>query len=247
MFSVKLLHENLENKYDEIENHYDNATMKGDSGVDLFMPENIIVPANARGFTVDLCVKAVYRQHSIINFIKYMFGCNNTHGFYLYPRSSISKTPLRLSNSVGIIDSGYRGNIIAKVDNLSDEDYTISEHTALFQLVAPDLSNIINIDLFENDEYCCFIDKKTLRNDGAFGSSTDSPFLIDENEIVSNEKNKDIVFCICVILLGLALLSYCINVFDNLVLMMIVLIITFTYNILSGLGNFDIENINLRQ
>ena len=27
----------------------------------------------------------------------------------------------RLSNSVGIIDSGYRGNIMAIVDNLSDE------------------------------------------------------------------------------------------------------------------------------
>ena len=33
--------------------------------------------------------------------------------YYLYPRSSISKTPLRMSNSTGIIDAGYRGEIIA--------------------------------------------------------------------------------------------------------------------------------------
>ena len=31
----------------------------------------------------------------------------------MYPRSSIIKTNLSLSNSVGVIDSGYRGNIIA--------------------------------------------------------------------------------------------------------------------------------------
>jgi len=32
----------------------------------------------------------------------------------LFPRSSISKTPLMLRNSVGVIDSGYRGEIILK-------------------------------------------------------------------------------------------------------------------------------------
>jgi len=32
-------------------------------------------------------------------------------GFYIYPRSSLgAKTPLRLANSVGIIDSGYKGS-----------------------------------------------------------------------------------------------------------------------------------------
>ena len=34
------------------------------------------------------------------------------------PRSSIVKTPLRLSNSVGVIDRGYRGQVTAVVDNL---------------------------------------------------------------------------------------------------------------------------------
>jgi len=35
----------------------------------------------------------------------------------LYPRSSISKTCLQLTNSVGVIDSGYRGEIIFKFDS----------------------------------------------------------------------------------------------------------------------------------
>jgi len=32
----------------------------------------------------------------------------------LYPRSSVSKTGLSLANSVGVVDSGYRGEVILK-------------------------------------------------------------------------------------------------------------------------------------
>jgi len=40
-------------------------------------------------------------------------------GYYLYPRSSLAKTSLRLANSTGIIDAGYRGNILGKFDIVS--------------------------------------------------------------------------------------------------------------------------------
>ena len=33
---------------------------------------------------------------------------------YIFPRSSVSKYPLSLANCVGVIDSGYRGEIICK-------------------------------------------------------------------------------------------------------------------------------------
>ena len=39
--------------------------------------------------------------------------------FYMYPRSSIYKTTLRLANNTGIIDSGYRGNLMGAFDNIS--------------------------------------------------------------------------------------------------------------------------------
>jgi dUTP pyrophosphatase len=48
----------------------------------------------------------------------------------LFPRSSISKTDLTLRNSVGIIDSGYRGEIIFKFNNIlmsSCEPYNVKE------------------------------------------------------------------------------------------------------------------------
>ena len=63
----------------------------------------------------------------------------NYYGYYLYPRSSISKTPLMLANSVGIIDAGYRGEICAMVRNCSNDLYTIKQGDRLFQLCSPDL------------------------------------------------------------------------------------------------------------
>ena len=54
-----------------------------------------------------------------------------------------SKTPLRLSNSVGIIDAGYRGEIKAVVDNIDRErDFVIRTGTRLLQLCSPNLSPI---------------------------------------------------------------------------------------------------------
>jgi len=54
----------------------------------------------------------------------------------IFPRSSIgAKTPLRLSNSVGIIDSGYRGELGVLFDNISDHDYTIHQGDRIAQLM----------------------------------------------------------------------------------------------------------------
>jgi dUTP pyrophosphatase len=49
----------------------------------------------------------------------------------IFPRSSIRKTSLMLSNSVGVIDSGYRGEIIfsfREVDELGDNNYNKKYH-----------------------------------------------------------------------------------------------------------------------
>jgi len=55
---------------------------------------------------------------------------NSKYQFYmlLYPRSSIIKTNLILANSVGVIDSGYRGNIkVCFKYNTQPEDMKIVE------------------------------------------------------------------------------------------------------------------------
>ena len=44
-----------------------------------------------------------------------------------------------MANSVGIIDHGYRGNIMAKVLNTSNEPYQVKKGERLFQLCMPTL------------------------------------------------------------------------------------------------------------
>ena len=87
----------------------------------------------------------------------------NPLSYYLRARSSISKTPMRLANAVGVIDSGYRGNIKAALDNIRDEDYTIKKGSRLVQICSPTLSPIT----------VCIVDKvsETDRGEGGFGST----------------------------------------------------------------------------
>ena len=99
---------------------------KGDAGLDLYVLEDQIFKA---GETAK---------------IKLGISCESTDekGYFLFPRSSISKTPLRLANSIGLIDGGYRGEIMAVCDNIKDYDFSISKGDRLFQLVSADLSTI---------------------------------------------------------------------------------------------------------
>lgn len=55
---------------------------------------------------------------------------------FIMPRSGMSKnTPFRISNSVGLIDSGYRGELGVLLDNTSDSDSFISAGTRIAQLL----------------------------------------------------------------------------------------------------------------
>ena len=88
--------------------------------------------------------------------------------YYLYPRSSIIKTPLRLSNSVGIIDSGYRGEITAVVDKIDNQydSFPIHALDRYFQLCHPSLMpfKVIMVNTIEELGL-------TARGDGGFGST----------------------------------------------------------------------------
>jgi dUTP pyrophosphatase len=82
----------------------------------------------------------------------------------IIPRSSIgAKTSLRLSNSVGLIDSGYRGELGVLYDNISDTPYTINAGDRIAQLlVMPSYrfqAKVVDI-LADSD-----------RGEGGFGSS----------------------------------------------------------------------------
>jgi dUTP pyrophosphatase len=132
---------------------------KGDAGIDLYTPST-----------------ETYTQHSSPIFLNHQIVCRMTKGdetgetpvsYYLYPRSSISKTPLRLANSVGIIDSGYRGHIIAALDYIRGYEYTVDKHSRLVQLCSPTLEPVRLVVCDSLEE----MDMKTDRGSGGFGST----------------------------------------------------------------------------
>lgn len=55
---------------------------------------------------------------------------------FVMPRSGMSKnTPFRISNSVGLIDSGYRGEIGVLLDNTSEHNSFVKKGTRIAQLL----------------------------------------------------------------------------------------------------------------
>ena len=120
---------------------------EGDAGLDLYTIETLRV------------------EPGETQMIEFGISCQPVSGkaYFLIPRSSISKTPLRMANSIGLIDGGYRGQIMAAVDNVKDEPYVVEAGTRLFQLVFPDCSPIAYELAEELGE--------TTRGGGGFGST----------------------------------------------------------------------------
>jgi len=59
----------------------------------------------------------------------------NPEPLLLVPRSSLSNSPFRMANSIGLIDMGYRGPLKAKVDVIDQSDFMcITDGTRYFQL-----------------------------------------------------------------------------------------------------------------
>jgi dUTPase len=86
-------------------------------------------------------------------------------GYYIHPRSSLSKSYLRLANSTGIIDAGYRGNLIGMFDAISD--CKVSKYDRLLQICAPGLAPIIVTVVDKLSD----LGDETVRGSGGFGST----------------------------------------------------------------------------
>jgi dUTP pyrophosphatase len=144
-----------------------------DAGFDLFTPNDLSFygirnnnknPINK--LDLNICCSA-----QIINDTNKIY---NT-GYYLYPRSSISKSKIRLSNATGIIDSGYRGHLMGFFDvinvhlNQSQDvpDFNLFKNDRYLQICAPGLLPIIVEIVNSKDE----LGSQTIRGEGGFGST----------------------------------------------------------------------------
>jgi len=154
---VYINNESLKEKYVEFVNKHNEQVINSNfpnAGFDLLTPINIEV--NDKIFKLNTEI------------ICSMFDSNNYPvSYFLYPRSSIIKTNYRLANSVGIIDSGYRGNIVGVFDNISNLYSNIEIYSRLLQICAPNLGPII-VEIVDNLED---LSEQTTRGSGSFGST----------------------------------------------------------------------------
>ena len=164
-FTLELLcsDTNLNNYYKYKEN------FNTDSGIDLYTNDSITFKPG-QTIIVDLHVKS-----------RMIDSTGNTMPYYLYPRSSISKTPLRMANSVGIIDKDYRGNIKVALTysptwellntinnsatpiNMTEFNYILEAGTRVVQICAPSLCPL-NVKIVHELDV-------TERGEGGFGST----------------------------------------------------------------------------
>lgn len=154
-----------------------------DAGFDLFLPKNSkddsIWGDGTRFFStkwnnvsinkVDFQVKCCAKIHETLTPMSHFTP------FYTYARSSLSKTPLRLANNQGIIDAGYRGNLIGmfdciyNTDNNEDRDFDwyMEKYSRILQICAPGLVPIY-VNIIDKIEE---LGPSTSRGVGGFGST----------------------------------------------------------------------------
>ena len=183
----------LKNKYINAANKHNNKIINNpefyDAGFDLFLPKNDnqhevnvygddgtrffgqgwdINKPNKVNFKIKCCAK-------MINLSSQENRNRNWYytSFYTYVRSSISKTPLRLANNQGIIDSGYRGSLIGVFDCITSDtsnkefDWYMESYTRMLQICAPNLVPIYVNIVDTVDE----LGPETERGQGGFGST----------------------------------------------------------------------------
>ena len=123
-----------------------------------------VVPKYAKQGDAGLDLTAVSVKHCT-NYVEYGTGLGveieaGNVGL-LFPRSSISKTGHRLLNSVGVIDSGYRGEIKVLMSWANTNPYDIGDKIA--QLVIVELPKVVIEEVQELND--------SDRGEGGFGST----------------------------------------------------------------------------
>ena len=130
-----------------------------DAGFDLYSPVSVDTAFSSSPVKLDfniICSASMMLEN----------GNSFNTGYYMYPRSSLSKTKLRLANSVGIIDAGYRGHLIAMLDAIENTEFAMNDR--LIQICAPGLLPIFVKVVDTLDDLG---DLLTERGDGGFGST----------------------------------------------------------------------------
>ena len=140
--------------------------------------ENAVIPKYAKSGDAGMDLTAISREYDEFGNVSYgtglVFEIPDGYVGLLFPRSSNCKQDLVLSNSVGVIDSGYRGEVFFKFKpgltfskNIPAKYYDTEHHYEIGDRVG----QIIilpypQINFIEADKL-----SETERNTGGFGST----------------------------------------------------------------------------
>lgn len=140
--------------------------------------QNAVIPSYAKSGDAGMDVVATSIISDTPEQITYGMGISLEipEGFVglIFPRSSIRKTGLQLSNSVGVIDSGYRGELQATFNKIFGGEAMYDETkvpTTEFYKVGDRIAQIMiiphpPIEFVESEEL-----SNTERGEGGFGST----------------------------------------------------------------------------
>ena len=121
------------------------------AGFDLYVPEHtVFMPGERKMVKMGVAISVT--------------ESNNPVAYWMAPRSSISKTGLILMNSMGVIDKGYRGELIAALWNSKMEEVTVKAGDRLVQVVARDMSSFSKVEVVHTLP-------GSKRGEGGFGST----------------------------------------------------------------------------
>ena len=79
----------------------------------------------------------------------------------VFPRSSLSNKDLILANHVGVLDSGYRGELILRFRKIGEEVYSVGDRIGQIIIIPYPKINFKEVDELSESE----------RGEGKFGSS----------------------------------------------------------------------------
>lgn len=140
------------------------------------LDEKAVLPSFAKDGDAGLDLTAIHISKDNVGNITYHTGIaiEIPKGYVglLFPRSSISKKQQFLTNSVGVIDSGYRGEIMAKfkpvmgsyetiLEIFESNEYEVGDRVVQMVIVKHETPEIIEVEELSDTE----------RGSGSYGST----------------------------------------------------------------------------
>jgi len=152
---------------DTLQKAYKNKTThKGDAGLDLYCMEPTTITPVEVTCSINLGFSMVIVAITIVNHKP----VSTPMAFMLLARSSTYKTGLMQCNCMGIIDAGYRGNLMVPVLSLSGHTIAVSQYDRLFQAVPFDGLGVDDVVILEKGQDLSSMFPSD-RGTGGFGST----------------------------------------------------------------------------